>query len=344
MSDHATHDDHIMEDLSKPSTPLQYGRLFFTGFAMGASDIVPGVSGGTMAFILGVYETLINAIKSFNFEALKLVLRFFGEGEPGKDKPSLMYIIDHVHLRFLIPLGVGLLTAVFLLASLLEEWLVTNPTYVFAFFGGLIIASVVAIGAKVKWAMPAIAALVAGTIFAFIIVGLPSLGETAGHGPLVLFASGAIAICAMILPGISGSFILLILGQYEFVLGAVRGRDILSLIYVALGALVGILAFSRILSWLLKNYENTTIAVLVGFMVGSLRLIVHRALYPQIEEGEEVIETVVQLDVTIIAISLLLILIGFLVVSFLDHLQSRNNPVFSLLSNGKTAQVPATES
>lgn len=336
--------EHIMQDVSKPTTPAQYGRLFFTGFAMGAADIVPGVSGGTMAFIMGVYETLINAIKSFNIEALRLVLGWLGRGTQDADKPTLQDVVDYLHLRFLIALGFGLLAAIFLLASLLEGWLNDYPTYVFAFFGGLILASVVAIGAKVRWSAAAVGALLIGTAVAFVIVGLPSLGDTAGHGPLVLFASGAIAICAMILPGISGSFILLILGQYEFVLGAVRGRDLMSLVYVALGALVGILAFSRLLSWLLKHYENTTVAVLVGFMVGSLRLIVHRALYPTAEEGENVIETVVQLDAGMIAVALSLLVVGFLAVSLIDHLQSRSNPVFAWFGSDNAAQVPATES
>ncbi|MCA9913112.1 MAG: DUF368 domain-containing protein, partial [Anaerolineae bacterium] len=136
-------------------------------------------------------------------------------------------------------------------------------------------------------------------------------------------------ICAMILPGISGSFILLILGQYKFVLGAVRGRDIVSLIFVAIGAVVGLLAFSRVLSWLLKHYENTTIAVLVGFMLGSMRLILYRSTYIVNEETD--VATALNLDSTQIAIALGLALVGFLLVSFIDHLQSRNNPVFRLV-------------
>lgn len=303
----------VMVDLSHPKTPLQYLRLFFTGFAMGASDVVPGVSGGTMAFILGVYETLINAIKSFNIEAIQLLFaRKFGE------------LIDHISLRFLVALGAGLATAVLLLAGVLENLLQTQPSFVFAFFAGLIVASVVAIGAKVQWNMRAILALVIGTVAAFVIVGLPSLGEQLGHSAPVLFVSGAIAICAMILPGISGSFILLILGQYEFALGAVKSFDIVSIIALGAGAVIGILSFSRVLSWLLKNYENATVASLVGFMIGSLRLIIHRAMYPVTEEGEAIM---VDFTPDVIAVVAILALIGFVLVSVLDHLQSRSNPI-----------------
>lgn len=332
-------EQEILPDLSKPRTPAQYLRLFFSGFAMGASDIVPGVSGGTMAFILGVYETLLNAIKSFNVTAIRKALGLLNGSNQEENK--VMNLIDHVHLRFLVPLGLGLLTAIFALSTLLEGWIQTQPTYIFAFFGGLIIASVIAIGAKVKWGVASVIGLIAGTAVAFFITNpnLGTLGDAWGHGYLVLFISGAIAICAMILPGISGSFILLILGQYEFVLGAVRGRDIVSLIFVAIGAAVGLLAFSRVLSWLLKHYENTTIAVLVGFMLGSMRLILFRATNI-VEEGTEVV-TPLTLDGTQIAIALGLALVGFLLVSFIDHLQSRSNPIFSLVDRRTPQTVEA---
>jgi len=331
MSEQAQYDQEILPDLSKPQTIGHYARLFFSGFAMGAADIVPGVSGGTMAFILGVYETLINAIKSFNLDAARMGLQLLHPTEPTEEEQGaqnrIMVLLDHLHLRFLIALGGGILAAIIILASALEHLLQTQPTYVFAFFGGLIIASVVAIGLKVRWTFNALVALVIGAIAAFIIVGLPSFGGTFGHGPLVLFISGAIAICAMILPGISGSFILLILGQYDFVLGSVKDRDIVSLIFVALGASVGILIFSRILSWLLKRYENTTVAVLVGFMLGSLRLIIHRAQFPVNENN---VEYAIEIGASQVAIALVIALAGFVLVSFIDHLQNRSNPVFRL--------------
>ena len=118
-------------DLSRPGTPMEYLRLFLSGFAMGSSDIVPGVSGGTMAFILGIYETLINAIKSFNVDAAKMAISFFTGND--EEKPTIMEIVDHLHLRFLIPLGIGLLTAVILLSSLLEDLIAHQPTYISLF-------------------------------------------------------------------------------------------------------------------------------------------------------------------------------------------------------------------
>lgn len=325
MSDE--HNEQLMPDLSKPQTPKDYARLYFTGFAMGAADIVPGVSGGTMAFIMGIYESLLNAIKSFNLDAIKLALGF-----------KIKEFAEHTSLRFLIALGLGLLTAIFALSSLLEGWLATQPTFVFAFFGGLVLASVLTIGVKIKWSMNAIIALLVGGVAAFIIVGLPTIGEQLGHSYPVLFVCGAIAICAMILPGISGSFILLILGQYDYILGAVKSLDILTLISVALGCLVGILGFSRILSWLLKHYENTTIALLVGFMVGSIRLIVHRAT--NLVDEATLVASPIELGTQDIVIALLFALVGFLLVNFIDHLQSRENPLFSLVMPKSKASQP----
>lgn len=298
-------------DLSRPRTPQQFLRIFLTGFAMGSADIVPGVSGGTIAFIAGIYENLLDAIKSFNFKAIRLALGF-----------KIRELLAHIPLAFLIALGLGILGAILTLSTALESALEHYPTFVFAFFGGLILASIIAIATKVKWNTATIIALVIGAVFAFVLVGLNPL-ENADHSLPVLFFSGMIAICAMILPGISGSFILLILGQYQFVLGAVRALDIASLASVALGCVVGIVGFSRILSWLLKHYEAITVAALVGFMLGSLRKIwdeavLGTALIPNFGAGE-------------IALVIGLIIVGFLVVSALDHLQSGTNPVMSLV-------------
>jgi putative membrane protein len=293
-----------------------------------------------MAFILGIYETLINGIKSFNLEAIKKALAFFSSDE---DKPSLMELADHLHLRFLIALGFGLITAVIALSSLLEGWLSSQPTYIFAFFAGLIIASVFVIGLKVKWAIGTGISLLVGGIIAFFITNpeLGTLGDTFGNGPLVLFVSGAIAICAMILPGISGSFILLILGQYDFILRAVKERDIVSIFFVGAGAGIGILIFSRILSWLLKRYENVTIALLVGFMVGSMRLIIFRATNLINEETNEV--TGISIDTNQIIIAATLALIGFVIVNLLDHMQTRNNPLFRIFGSKVVETVPAED-
>lgn len=313
-------------DLSKPETLMQYARLVLTGFAMGAADIVPGVSGGTMAFILGVYKDLINAIKSFNVGAIRLLLAF-----------RLNALMDHVSFRFLLALGAGLLSAILLLSSFLSETM-DNPAgriLLFAFFFGLVLASILTIGVKVRWGMAPAVALIAGTAAAFVIVNV--VPAEADHSAPFLFVSGMIAITAMILPGISGSFMLLILGQYDYVLTAVSNRDLPPVIIVGMGAIVGIIAFSRVLSYLLANYYNRTVALLVGFMAGSLWKIYpwKQCLERDLDRhGHErcLLEQNILPDTAseTFAAALLLLIAGFLLVNLLDHLQSRKNPVFAL--------------
>jgi putative membrane protein len=296
------------QDFSQPRTPRQFLRLYLTGLAMGAADVVPGVSGGTMAFILGVYSTLLNAIKSFNFKALRLLL-----------SAKIGELLRHVSFFFLVALGAGILTAVLALANALGNALEQQPTLVYAFFGGLIVASIISVALMLRWNLTAVLALIVGALFAYWLVALPELAD-ADHSFLTLFFSGAVAICAMILPGISGSFILLILGQYKFVLDAVRALDFGSVAAVALGAAIGIVAFSRLLSWLLKHYYTATVAALVGFMIGSLRRIWI--------EGERGLSKLGALGAGEIALIVGLFIVGFVLVSFIDHLQSGRNPLF----------------
>jgi putative membrane protein len=307
----------MFEKKDHPKTPREYLRLFFTGFAMGSADIVPGVSGGTMAFILGVYEDLIDGIKSFDLAALRLALGL-----------KFKALLAHIPWQFLFTLGIGILTAVFTLSHLLSNWLENHPLFVFAFFGGLIIASILAVSTRVTWKVSTLAALAAGAAAAYLIVGLNPM-QNANHEPWVLFLSGMVAICAMILPGISGSFILLILGQYAFVLSAVRDRDIISLAALALGCMVGIVIFSRILSWLLHHHEQLTVAVLIGFMLGSLRKIW--------EEASAGANRLPEFGAQEAVLAIALIVIGFLVVSSIDHLQSGNNPVMRLIARRPAA-------
>ncbi len=304
-------------------------RIFFTGIAMGIADIIPGVSGGTMAFILGIYEDLLNAIKSFDLEVIRLALRF-----------QFKRILDHVPWQFLITLLLGIGAAFFSLAHAISWLLENEPVYLFAFFFGLILASILAIGALIRWKAQTIITLIIGTIVAFVIVGMVPLDMP--HDPLTLFLSGSVAIMAMILPGISGSFILLILGQYDYILDAVKTLDIFTLLPVALGAGVGIIAFSRILSWLLKHYHELTITVLVGFMIGSLRVIWpwKETLTTYIDRhGVEVPLAQQNVMPNLLSpeflIALLLCLLGFLLVSMLDHLQSRANPFFRLVGRNR---------
>lgn len=244
---------------ARPRSAAQYVRLFLTGCAMGASDLVPGVSGGTMAFVLGVYQDLLAGIRAFNLGALHLALRL-----------RLRELEQHIPLRFLLALGLGMLAAALTLAGLLSNTMEdpTGRVYLFAFFFGLVTASIVAVGMQVRWSAFTTLALAVGALIAFAVVNLvPASAEAT---PLNLFLASMVAICAMILPGISGAFILLILGQYDHVLRAVSERDISSLLFVGMGAVVGLAVFSRVLGWLLRNWPQPTIAALVGFMIGSL--------------------------------------------------------------------------
>ncbi|GIK28762.1 MAG: hypothetical protein AELANPGJ_02519 [Anaerolineae bacterium] len=306
--------------LGHPRTVLQYLRIFITGFFMGSADIVPGVSGGTIAFIMGIYDTLIDAIKSFNLDALRLVLA-----------RKIGAFIDHVSLRFLITLGIGILAAVFTLAHVLEGLLETQPTYVFAWFGGLVLASIIAVAPKIGWSPLTVIVLIVGAVFAFWLTGLGGLGtgaepEAAGaasYDLLTLFVSGAIAIVAMILPGISGSFILVLLGQYRTVLSFVTERNFFPLIVFALGCVIGIMLFSRVLSYLLHHYRSITLAALVGFMLGSLRKV-------WIEAAAGVDTMTAAGAAPSLLMVIVLIVFGFAIVTVLDHLSSGGNPIVRL--------------
>jgi putative membrane protein len=321
-----------------PRTPRQYLRLFLTGIAMGTADVIPGVSGGTMAFILGIYEDLLNAIKSFDVHLIKLVAKLDVRGA-----------LDHVPWQFLVALFLGIGSAVLTLAHLVHWMMSDQYRYIllFAFFFGLILASILAIGATIPWKSRTVVALVVGTVVAFIIVNLVPLDMP--HDPLTLFLSGMVAIMAMILPGISGSFILLILGQYEYLLRSVKQLQVLPLIFAGIGSVVGIIGFSRVLSWLLKRYHQATIAALVGFMVGSLwkiwpwkeflgtRLDRHEDV--ELILGDNILPNVLT---AWFWLALLLCLVGFLVVCFLDHLLSGANPVFRLVEVGRGKKAETT--
>ncbi|PJF41992.1 MAG: DUF368 domain-containing protein, partial [Phototrophicales bacterium] len=247
----------MIEQPNHPKTIREYLRLFFTGFAMGSADIVPGVSGGTMAFILGVYESLINAIKSFNLEVIQLALRL-----------RIKEVLELVPWRFLVALGAGIAFAILTLAHALTNLLENHPDYLYGFFFGLIVASIIAITAQIKlWTPQVIMALIAGSVIAFLIVSRPP-AEDAESNPIILFFSGMIAVNAMILPGISGSFMLLIMGQYDNVLNAVKNVEIVNLFAVAIGCALGLMLFVRLLSYLLKHHHQVVIALLIGFMIG----------------------------------------------------------------------------
>lgn len=232
--------------------------LVLKGMAMGAADVVPGVSGGTIAFITGIYEELLSSIKSINAASVKLL---FSEG--------FKAFWTKINGTFLLTLFIGIGISVVSLAKLLEQLLNNYPELIWSFFFGLIIASAIYVSKQVnKWNVGVVISLVAGIIAAYFITIITPAETTNAWWFLIL--SGAIAICAMILPGISGSFILLLLGKYAFVLSAVSSFNVQVIALVGVGAVIGLLSFANVLTWLLKKYYNQTIAVLSGFMIGSL--------------------------------------------------------------------------
>ena len=239
-------------------TIKDYIILILKGMGMGAADVVPGVSGGTIAFITGIYEELINSIKSINLNAIKL---FF----TGK----FAEFWRAINGTFLISVFLGVGISIFSLAKGLEYLLNHFPILVWSFFFGLIIASAIYVARTItKWNFGTITAGIAGIAIAYLITIISPAEANTSY--LFIFIAGSIAICAMILPGISGSFILVLLGMYKFILEAVGNLEIAIILTFMAGAVIGIIAFSNVLSWLLKKYHNITIAVLAGFMVGSL--------------------------------------------------------------------------
>lgn len=231
------------------------------GMAMGAADVVPGVSGGTIAFITGIYEELINSIKSINFVTLKLLFTFQAAG-----------FWKAVNGNFLLAVVTGIGISIVSLARLLQYILENYPELIWSFFFGLIVASAIYVAKQIKtWNVSTVLSLVLGVGIAWIITEITPAETTDAYW--FIFISGAIAICAMILPGISGSFILLLLGKYEFIINAISTFKLEILLIFLAGAGVGIVSFSNVLSWLLRKFHNQTIALLSGFMVGSLNKI-----------------------------------------------------------------------
>ncbi|MGB3665721.1 MAG: DUF368 domain-containing protein [Bermanella sp.] len=231
---------------------------FLKGMAMGAADIVPGVSGGTIALLTGIYERLIGAIKSVGLDTLVTL----------KDK-GIKAAWQEIDGNFLLSILAGAATSIILLSKILHYLIETQPIMLWSFFFGLVLASVVYVMRQVtKWNALRLSWLALGTVVAALISLSPA--AVLEPTPLSLFFAGSIAICAMILPGISGSFILLLMGMYSVVLGAVKSFDVVSLGFFAGGCLVGIMLFSRVLSWLLQHYHHATMALLSGFMLGAL--------------------------------------------------------------------------
>lgn len=229
--------------------------------AMGAADVVPGVSGGTIAFISGIYDRLLSAINSFNFSVFKTI-----------KKEGIAAAWKQIDGTFLLTLFIGMISSIILLSGSIKYLLETHPVLIWSFFFGLVLASVWLVGKQIKvYDLLHILLFLAAALLAFWITSLQTLQGS--KGVLYIFLSGAIAICAMILPGISGAFILLILGVYKIIIDAIHDRDLKLIAYFGFGCVVGLLSFSRVLKWLLNHKQTQTLAVLTGFLLGSLNKI-----------------------------------------------------------------------
>ena len=236
----------------------RYIGIAARGLAMGAADIVPGVSGGTIAFITGIYEELLESLSSLNFGTLKSLFIV-----------GLAATWKKVNGNFLVALFAGILISIFSLAKAIKYFLEFHPHLLWSFFFGLLGASIIYVGKKIEnWNLANIIGLIVGSGIAFYLT-LLSPGSNIGDS-WYIFVCGAIAICAMILPGISGSFILLLLGAYPTIITAVSDREFTTLGIFAAGCIIGLLVFSKVLNWMFKNHKDLTIAVLTGFLIGSM--------------------------------------------------------------------------
>ncbi len=259
----------MSENTVKKRSVKDYLRIYIVGLIMGGADVVPGVSGGTMAFILGIYEELIESIRKFtSTEAIGMAVKF-----------QIKKAFQTLPWPFLLALGLGILSAIAVLSTPIHWMLEHQPVLIWAFFFGLVVASIFAVFGRVRrWNASTMIAALIGGVAGWVVVGLPLL-QNPPDNPIYLILCGAVAICAMILPGISGSFILLLMGKYDYVLSAVNGlkagaevgRNFLTLALFVIGIVIGISSFVRLLGWLFRKYHDWTVAVLIGFMAGSLR-------------------------------------------------------------------------
>lgn len=282
-----------------------YFGVTWRGFCMGAVDVVPGVSGGTMALLLGIYHEILDAISAVNGRFVRMLF-----------SPRWREALHSLPWKFLLALGAGIGLAIFSLSRGLKWALTHHEVFLWAFFFGLVLASVLVVSRRIQrhgWRTTAgLVLAAAGTYF---LVGLAP-AETPDT-VWFLFLTGMLAVCAMILPGISGAFILVLLGKYEYVLDAVVHMDFLTLLVVASGGLAGLLSLARLLRWLLKNYHDQTIAILAGFMLGSVR-----KLWPWKLTGMDGLELVNTLPAEFtleVAAAALLMLAGFAVVLLVEN-------------------------
>ncbi len=287
---------------------------------MGAADVVPGVSGGTIAFISGIYEEFVASISSVNLKTIK-VLRTEGIKAAWKQ----------INGNFLLSIVIGIGISIISLAKMISWLLENEPVLLWSFFFGLVLASVLYIGKQIsKWNVLTVLFFIIGTGLAFWITTLqPLISENSS--PLFMFLAGSLAICAMILPGISGAFILVLLGAYKPALEAIHNRNLEIIAIIGAGAIVGLLVFSRILKWLFHHYKNLTLAVLTGFVLGSLNKIWpwKEILETKMIEGKEIIlreASISPFDYDgdhQLYFAILLAVIGFMVIILLEKLATK---------------------
>ncbi len=290
-----------------------YALITLKGLGMGAADVVPGVSGGTIAFIVGIYDELIDTIKSINAQSLK---SFF----TGKWKTFWRQING----TFLFSLLLGIGISIFSLAKVITWLLETHPILVWAFFFGLVLASTWFVGKDIKgWNWKTVLSFIVGAVVAYYItVATPAETPT---NLVFIFLCGAIAICAMILPGISGSFILVLLGKYLYIMEAVKNLKVVILLVFAAGAFIGITSFSHLLSYALHKLRNVTLAVLCGFMLGSLNKVWPWKI-TEICTDSAGIEFVKETNCApneLVWQAIVLMVAGFLMVYFIEKLSSK---------------------
>jgi putative membrane protein len=241
---------------------MKYFVYLLKGIAVGVANIIPGVSGGTIALITGIFERLINAIKSFNIASAKLFFK-------GEFKKFAM----KTDLYFLLSLFAGVILAIVLLARLFDFLFHAYPVYIWSYFFGLVLASVYFVGKTIqKVSSSVVLIFIIGTAIAMALSFINPASENSNFFYLII--CGVVAVCSMILPGLSGSFVLILMGNYQLVaIQAINTRDVGILLPVLIGAVGGLIAFSHVLSWVFKKYKNQTIAILTGFILGSLNVL-----------------------------------------------------------------------
>jgi len=266
---------------------MNYIGTFLTGIAMGVANAIPGVSGGTIAFITGIYERLINAIKSFDITAIRMASKF-----------RIKDFSSHVDLPFLISLGLGVIAGILTLARLLKFLFAQYEIYVWAYFFGLILASIWLVGKTVKrWGTTPIITLAIGGGVAIAIALVKPAAEN--DNVFYLMLCGVIAMASMIIPGISGSFVLLLMGNYKLIMiEAVTTLNFKILIPVGIGAVLGLVTLSHLLSWIFKRYHDAAVALMTGFVAGSLLTIWpwKQAVTETFQAGDKVKEKVIGYD------------------------------------------------